>query len=78
MENTEYEIDLRDIFNVLKKRWLIIFSITTTSVIIAGIISFFILSPVYESSSTLLVSYKQNQESIRSCQVKCVTYVKKL
>lgn len=64
MENTEYEIDLRDIFNVIKKRWLMIFGITTTSVIIAGIISFFILSPVYESSSTLLVSYKQNQESI--------------
>ena len=39
-------------------------SITATSVIIAGVISFFILSPVYESSSTLLVSYKQNQESI--------------
>ena len=64
MENTEYEIDLRDIFNVLKKRWLMICSITATSVIIAGVISFFILSPVYESSSTLLVSYKQNQESI--------------
>ena len=54
MENTEYEIDLRDIFNVLKKRWLMICSITATSVIIAGVISFFILSPVY----------KQNQESI--------------
>ena len=42
MENTEYEIDLRDIFNVLKKRWLMICSITATSVIIAGVISFFL------------------------------------
>ena len=28
MENTEYEIDLREIFEMLKKRWLMIVSIT--------------------------------------------------
>lgn len=64
MENTEYEIDLREIFGMLKKRWLMIFSITAVAVIAAGIISFFVLTPVYESSSTLLVNYKQNQESV--------------
>ena len=64
MENTEYEIDLREIFGMLKKRWLMIVSMTTVAVIAAVVVSFFILSPVYESSSTLLVSYKQNQESI--------------
>ena len=62
MENTEYEIDVREIFGMLKKRWLMIFSVTAVAVISAGIISFFVLMPVYESSSTLLVSYKQNQE----------------
>ena len=64
MENTEYEIDLREIFGMLKRRWLMIFSITFIAVMAAGVISFFVLSPVYESSSTLLVSYKQNQESV--------------
>ncbi len=64
MEHTEYEIDLKEIFGMLKKRWLMIVSITAAAVVIAGIISFFVLTPVYESSSTLLVSYKQNQESI--------------
>jgi len=62
VENTEYEIDVREIFGMLKKRWLMIFSVTAVAVISAGIISFFVLMPVYESSSTLLVSYKQNQE----------------
>lgn len=64
MENTEYEIDLREIFAMLKRRWLMIFSITVVAIVAAGVISFFVLSPVYESSSTLLVSYKQNQESV--------------
>ncbi|MDB8558251.1 YveK family protein [Turicibacter sanguinis] len=64
MENTEYEIDLSEIFGMLKKRWLMIFSITAVAVIAAGVISFFVLTPVYESSSTLLVSYKQNQETV--------------
>lgn len=64
MENTEYEIDLREIFGMLKKRWLMIVSITAVAVIAAGIISFFVLTPVYESSSTLLVSYKQNQDTV--------------
>ena len=64
MENNEYEIDLREIFSMLKKRWLMIFSITVIAVVVAGIISFFVLTPVYESSSTLLVSYKQNQETV--------------
>lgn len=64
MENTEYEIDLREIFNMLKKRWLMIFSVTAVAIIASGIVSFFILTPVYEASSTLLVSYKQNQEAV--------------
>lgn len=64
MENTEYEIDLREIFDMLKKRWLMIFSMTAVAVIAAGIISFFVMTPIYESSSTLLVNYKQNQETV--------------
>lgn len=64
MENTEYEIDLREIFGMLKKRWLMIFSIMAVAVIATGIISFFVMTPIYESSSTLLVNYKQNQETV--------------
>ena len=64
MENTEYEIDLREIFDMLKKRGLMIFSMTAVAVIAAGIISFFVMTPIYESSSTLLVNYKQNQDTV--------------
>lgn len=62
MENTEYEIDLREIFVMLKKRWLMILSMTLVAVIASGVISFFVLVPKYEASTTMLVNYKQNQE----------------
>ena len=64
MENTEYEIDLREIFEMLKKRWLMIVSITLVAAITSGVISFFVLTPQYETSTTMIVSYKQNQSSL--------------
>ncbi len=64
MENTEYEIDLREIFGMLRKRWLMIASITLSAAILAGVLSFFVLKPQYEASTTMIVSYKQNQEAL--------------
>ena len=64
MENTEYEIDLKEIFHMLQKRWVLITGITVSALIISAIVSFFILTPIYEASTTMIVSYKQNQESI--------------
>lgn len=64
MENTEYEIDLREIFEMLKKRWIMIASITLVAAIVAGGISFFVLKPQYEASTTMIVSYKQDQEAL--------------
>ena len=64
VENTEYEIDLREIFGMLRKRWLMIASITLSAAILAGVLSFFVLKPQYEASTTMIVSYKQNQEAL--------------
>lgn len=68
MENTEYEIDLREIFEMLKKRWLMIVSITLVAATLSGVISFFVLTPQYETSTTMIVSYKQDQSSLMSYQ----------
>ncbi len=64
MENTEYEIDLKEIFQMLHKRWLMIASTTVVAILVSVIVSFFVLTPIYQTSTTLMVSYKQNQESI--------------
>ncbi|WP_162007905.1 GumC family protein [Heliorestis convoluta] len=52
----EDEIDLRQLFSVLFKwKWLIAF-LTTLSFATAALISFFVLTPVYEARTTLLVT----------------------
>lgn len=54
-EKNEIEIDLRDIFYALKKRFLIILLTAMVFAAASGIYSFFIASPVYESTSRLYI-----------------------
>jgi len=61
------EIDLRDIFKVLKKRRKIIVIITLIAILSSGLISIFVLDPVYEAKSKLLVTMaSDNQRSVSS------------
>ena len=55
-------VTLKDLLLILKKRFWIIFSLTLLSVICCGIVTFFILKPVYQSSTQLLVNQTRNQE----------------
>lgn len=57
------EIDLRDILDILKKQWRMIALITLVAVLISAIVSLFILSPVYEATSTILVGRNQGSYS---------------
>jgi len=52
----EETISLQDIFKVIKKRLSLIISITVGAMLIAGIISFFFLTPIYKGSTQILVS----------------------
>ena len=54
-ENLTQEIDIRDIFRILKKRIKMLIIIPLMAVIISGIISFFYLTPVYKASTTLML-----------------------
>jgi len=49
-------IDLRQIFQVLKKWRLIIIAITVLAVVTSGIMSYYIIKPVYEARAMLLVT----------------------
>lgn len=62
----EQEIDLRDYINVLVKRKKLIIRITLVAVITAGILSYFVLPPIYEASGSLLVNPKQATVNITS------------
>jgi len=61
----EETISLQEIFGVIKKRLVMIISITVGAALIAAVLSFFVLTPVYESSSQFIVNQsEQDEESL--------------
>lgn len=59
----EETIDLREYFGIIKKRSKIIVAITLIAMAVSGIVSFFMLSPVYEANTTLIVNKNESSES---------------
>ena len=50
-EMEEQVISISEIFEALKKRWILIVSITLVATLISGILSFFVIKPTYETST---------------------------
>lgn len=57
----EETISLQDIFHTLKKRIGLIISTTVAAIIIAAIISFFMLTPMYQATTQILVNQQNTQ-----------------
>ncbi len=55
------EISLKQIFEILRKRAWIIVAITLTAIFIATIINFFLIKPVYESNTTIMIGKPRNR-----------------
>lgn len=66
--NEETSIDISQFLDVLSKRKSIIITITLVTVIISAILSFFILSPVYESTVTVIIGSKNDTSSQTTVQ----------
>ncbi len=61
----EQELDLRQYWDILRKRWLIVVALPLVAALTSGLISFLILKPVYQASTTLIVG-KKASESIQA------------
>lgn len=55
------ELDLRDYLNVIRKRIWLIVSIVCVAGVTTGVISFFVMDPVYEASTKLIVNRSAEQ-----------------
>jgi Capsular polysaccharide biosynthesis protein len=64
----EQELDLRQYWEVIRKRWLIVLALPLIAALTSGVISFFILKPVYQASSTLIVGKKAADSSQAALQ----------
>lgn len=58
----EETISLQEFFQTLRKRMLLIFSITVLVTALSGVISFYFLTPIYESSTQLLINQEDTNE----------------
>ena len=73
-------ISLGEILEVLKKRWKMILIITTVSTLLSGLVSFFLISPKYESSTKLFIGKEEgadqgyNQNDVSMYQKLMKTY----
>lgn len=56
----EETISLQEIFTTIKKRLTMIILITVLAVAVAGVTSYFVLTPVYQASAQILVNQKQS------------------
>ncbi|WP_277680160.1 YveK family protein [Gracilibacillus dipsosauri] len=57
----EETISLKEIFQTLRKRILLIFSFILGATLISGIISYFYLTPIYQASSQFIVNQKTQE-----------------
>lgn len=61
MEET-VEIDLKEYLNIIWFRKWIIIGITLLAIIVSALVSFFVLDPVYETSTTIIVGRSNDSE----------------
>ncbi|MGE7647265.1 YveK family protein [Peribacillus frigoritolerans] len=66
----EETISINDIFKTLKKRWKLIMLLTLIAALISGTISYFLLTPVFQSSTQILVNQKQSENQLDSTQIR--------
>ncbi|KML28317.1 YveK family protein [Priestia aryabhattai] len=64
----EETISLRDLFAVLRKRLWLIVLITIIAATVSAVISFFVLTPVYESKTQILVNQAKNDQQLYNTQ----------
>ncbi|MGX6446055.1 YveK family protein [Neobacillus sp. K501] len=57
-------ISVLDIFATIKKRWKLIMLTTSVALIISIIISFFVMTPVYQASTEILVNQKDSENKL--------------
>lgn len=75
----EYEeIDLRQLFDMVRKRFLLIIIIILISVITVSLLSFFVLEKEYEASTSLIIGNSKDYSSEKSMEYSEVLMYQKL
>ena len=59
-------MDLRKIMHIIKKRILMIFGITVTCTALAAVLSFYVMKPVYEAKTSVIISKPMSETTAQT------------
>jgi capsular polysaccharide biosynthesis protein len=59
----EETISLKELLVTLRKRLMLIVLITITAVLVSGVVSYFMITPIYQASTQILVNQKKNDQN---------------
>ncbi|MEX2416501.1 MAG: Wzz/FepE/Etk N-terminal domain-containing protein [Paenibacillaceae bacterium] len=68
----ETELDLRDYIRIIRKRIWLILSVVVISSMITGLVSLFVLEPVYEASTKLIVNQSRTDIGLSEIDINTV------
>lgn len=60
----EETVSLKELFQTLRKRIFLIISVTLIAMIVSGVVSYFVLTPEYKSSTQILINQAKEDQSI--------------
>lgn len=60
----EETISLKELLETLKKRFMLILSITLVAAIASGVVSYFFITPIYQASTQILVNQSKNDQTM--------------
>ena len=60
----EETISLRELFETLRKRLWLIVLITALAAIVSGVVSYFVLTPIYQASTQILVNQAKSEQQL--------------
>lgn len=60
----EESISLNQLLQTLRKRLALILAITLTAVIVSGVVSFFLLTPLYQASTQIIVNQSKDEQAL--------------
>lgn len=63
-ENDEVEIDLLEIFQVIKKKFFLLFFIVLLFTVASGLVTKYLITPTYSSSSTIFLTPSINESGV--------------
>ncbi|WP_455543445.1 YveK family protein [Intestinibacter sp.] len=74
----EDRVDLKELYKIIKKRFWMIVSIGIILGIVSGVVSQFLITPTYQSNTTLIINKENNDSQIQLSNSDDLNYVQKL